>query len=82
MASSRTPGTSRSIRTSPGRPRRTSGSPPVSRTFETPSSQQASVMRASSSNEHTSSWESIGTPSAGMQYAQRQLQRSVTESRR
>jgi hypothetical protein len=62
-----------------GRSRRTSGSPPVNRTDGTPMTR---TTRAISSNVKIASRSSHGSPSAGMQYWQRKLQRSVTETRR
>ena len=48
-------------------PRRTSGSPPVSRILLMPSSTATAAKRSISSKERTSSWERQATPSAGMQ---------------
>ena len=62
-----------------GKSLRTSGSPPVSRTFDTPMRESSSTSRVISSNDRTSARSSQGRPSAGMQYWQRKLQRSVTE---
>src|SRR4051794_15393735 len=66
---------------SAGKSRRTSGSPPVSRTSPTPMSASSVTSRTISSKLRTSSRSSHGSPSAGMQYWQRKLQRSVTETR-
>src|SRR5215207_5105047 len=71
-----------SIATSVGNSRRTSGSPPVSRTSLTPISAITRTTRAISSKLRISSRSSHGRPSAGMQYWQRKLQRSVTDTRR
>ena len=78
---SRRPSTPASIATSRGRSRRTSGSPPVSRTSPTPMEASSATSRAISSKRRISSRSSQGSPSAGMQYWQRKLQRSVTEMR-
>src|SRR5260221_3704960 len=71
-----------SIDTSFGNSRRTSGSPPVSRTSSTPISTKRRTSRSISSKARISARSSHGSPSAGMQYWQRKLQRSVTETRR
>src|SRR5213082_899149 len=68
--------------TSAGKSRRTSGSPPVSRTSVTPIEANSRTRRSISSNDSTAERSSHGSPSAGMQYWQRKLQRSVTETRR
>ena len=69
------------MRTSSGRSRRTSGSPPVSRTSETPIAASNRASRAISSKLRISSRRSHSRPSAGMQYVQRKLHLSVTETR-
>src|SRR3954470_2755819 len=79
---SRSPGTPASISTSRGKSRRTSGSPPVSRSSSTPSEANTRTSRSISSNDSRALRSSHGRPSAGMQYWQRKLQRSVTETRR
>ena len=66
---------------SAGTSRRTSGSPPVMRTPLTPTEQRMRVSRSISSYVSTSERPSHGRPSAGMQYLQRKLQRSVIEIR-
>src|SRR5437870_8736505 len=76
------PSTAASIATSFGKSRRTSGSPPVSRTSVTPIRTITETRRSISSKRSTSARSSHGSPSAGMQYWQRKLQRSVTETRR
>src|SRR5436305_9711218 len=48
----------------------------------TPIDESSDTSRAISSKESTSARSSHGRPSAGMQYWQRKLQRSVTETRR
>src|SRR3954471_21261858 len=78
---SSTPGITASIRTRSGRSRRIRGSPPVSRTSETPIAASRRTSRAVSSNVSTSSRGSHCSPSAGMQYVQRKLHLSVTEMR-
>src|SRR5437763_4268508 len=70
------------MRTRFGKSRRTSGSPPVSRTSVTPMPASTRTTRSISSKRSTSARSSHGSPSAGMQYWQRKLQRSVTETRR
>src|SRR5947209_7016531 len=65
-----------------GTSRSTSGPPPVSRTSCTPIRENSPVRRAISSKVRISSRSSQGRPSAGMQYWQRKLHRSVTETRR
>src|SRR4051794_11993711 len=69
-----------------GRSRRTRGSPPVMRSLWTPRPTNTRATRSSSSNESTSlrgrNAKSRPNTSAGMQYGQRKLQRSVTEIRR
>ena len=62
--------------------RRSSGSPPVSRICRTPSPTNTPTTRSSSSSVSISGFGSQGSPSAGMQYVHRRLQRSVTETRR
>src|SRR5207253_3546996 len=74
--------TSRSIATSLGSSARTVGSPPVSLKDRTPSETNTRASRAISSNRRISSRGSHWSPSAGMQYVQRKLHRSVTEIRR
>src|SRR5919201_436671 len=69
------------MRTSSGRSRRTSGSPPVSRTSSTPRAAKIRVSRAISSKLRISSRRNHSSPSAGMQYVQRKLHLSVTEIR-
>ena len=75
-----------SIEMRTGRSRRTSGSPPVIRSFSTPSSTKARATRSISSKLSTSAFgrnaKSGPKISFGMQYVQRKLQRSVTEMRR
>src|SRR4051812_11573790 len=61
---------------------RTSGSPPVSRRSRTPIDANSATRRSISSKVRTLARSSHGRPSAGMQYWQRKLQRSVTERRR
>src|SRR5581483_12403179 len=61
---------------------RTVGSPPVSRTPVTPRRVNTSTMRVISSNVRSASRGSHTMPSSGMQYVQRKLQRSVTDTRR
>ena len=60
----------------------TSGSPPVTRTFRIPSEAAASTARIISSSVSISSCRSLQTPSAGIQYRQRRLHRSVTDRRK
>ena len=70
-------------RTMSTRPRRTSGSPPVKRTSRTPRrSTPIVIRRTTSSSVSVSSCGSQSRPSAGMQYEQRRLHRSVSETRR
>jgi hypothetical protein len=69
----------RTISTSSGR---TVGSPPVSLTSVTPRPANTRTTRSISSTDSSSSLASHGSPSAGMQYVQRKLQRSVNETRR
>src|SRR4051812_26634900 len=76
------PGTRASIPARRGNSRRTSGSPPVSRTSVTPIAAITLTRRSISSKRRTSARSSHGSPSAGMQYWQRKLQRSVTDTRR
>ena len=80
------PGMAASSSISRGRSRRTSGSPPVIRSFSTPSDTKARATRSISSNESTCSRgrnaKSLPKTSLGMQYVHRKLQRSVTEIRR
>src|ERR671922_863035 len=76
------PGTADSIATRRGNSRRTSGSPPVRRRSVTPISASTRTRRSISSKVRISSRWSHGSPSAGMQYWQRKLQRSVTDTRR
>src|SRR5215217_3230718 len=68
--------------TSRGNSRRTSGSPPVSLRSVTPMGAMTETRRSISSKLSTSARSSQGRPSAGMQYWQRKLQRSVTETLR
>ena len=73
----------RASRPARGKSRRTSGSPPVSRTSSIAHRRpSARTSRSISSKLRTSARSSQGSPSAGMQYWQRKLQRSVTETRR
>ena len=66
-----------------GSPRRSNGSPPVNRTSWMPSrSTPMPMSRMSSSSVSVSSVGIQSRPSAGMQYWQRRLQRSVSETRR
>ncbi len=76
------PGTRASISTRRGNSRRTSGSPPVRRRSDTPIGAITLTRRSISSKLSTSVRSSHGRPSAGMQYWQRKLQRSVTETLR
>src|SRR3954467_12780644 len=71
----------RSIAARRGKSRRTSGSPPVSRRSRTPIRASSAPSRSSSPNRGTPARRSHGSPSAGMQYWQRKLHRSVTETR-
>ena len=80
IARSRRPGLAASGWISAGRSRRSNGSPPVSRTLSTPSAMNTSTSRLISSNCNISSRGSQTYSSSGMQYAQRRLQRSVTET--
>src|SRR5579875_1932520 len=82
IARSRMPSMPESNETSFGKSRRTSGSPPVSRTSCTPMPASRPTSRTISSKRSTSERSSQGSPSAGMQYWQRKLQRSVTDTRR
>src|SRR6476469_4333622 len=70
------------METSRGKSLRTSGSPPVRRTSPTPIEANSPTSRSISSKVRISERSSQGSPSAGMQYWQRKLQRSVTETRR
>jgi hypothetical protein len=63
-----------------GNSRRTSGSPPVRRTERMPICASRRTTRSISSNDRTAARSSHGSPSAGMQYWQRKLQRSVTDT--
>ena len=66
-----------------GSPRRSSGSPPVNRISVIPSdSTPILASRTTSSSVSSSGRGSQSRPSAGMQYAQRRLHRSVREIRR
>ena len=76
------PSISASLAASRGNSLRTSGSPPVSRTSVIPSRTNSDTSRSISSKVRIASRSSHGSPSAGMQYWQRKLQRSVTETRR
>ncbi len=67
MATSSMPGTERTMATRRSTPRRASGSPPVMRTFVTPSLAQAATTTAISSRPMTSEWQTFSTPAAGMQ---------------
>ena len=85
-AMSSMPGVWATWRTSTSRSRRSSGSPPVRRTLVTPSSAKTRISRPSSSKLSSSergrkAWSGPNS-SRGMQYGQRKLQRSVTETRR
>ena len=71
-----------SIPTRRGNSRRTSGSPPVSRTSSIPRRTNSRTSRSISSKLRTPSLGSHSIPSAGMQYWQRKLHRSVTETLR
>src|SRR6478735_4471363 len=62
--------------------RRNRGSPPVRRTRSNPRPTNTRTSRSISSNERMSSRGSQTYSSSGMQYWQRRLQRSVTETRR
>src|SRR6266508_1740076 len=64
------------------RSRRSVGSPPVMRIVRTPRSTATRRARINSSRVSTLPAPSHGSPSSGMQYRQRKLQRSVTETRR
>jgi len=79
---SSSPGSGESRARSSGNWRRASGSPPVSRRSETPIRTSSETIRSISSKLSTSSRGSQSIPSEGMQYWQRKLQRSVTETRR
>ena len=69
--------------TMPDSPRRSSGSPPVNRISVMPSSSTPiRTSRTSSSSVSSVGRGSQSRPSAGMQYAQRRLHRSVREIRR
>ncbi len=81
-ATSRNAGFAANWRTSSGSSRRTSGSPPVRRTRSTPTAANRSTNTLSSSNERMSWLLSQTYSSSGMQYAQRRLQRSVTDTRK
>lgn len=61
---------------------RTSGSPPVSRTFDTPADTNSLASRTTSSADSVASSGVSSTPSSGMQYWHRRLHRSVSEIRR
>ena len=63
-------------------PVRTSGSPPVSLIFRTPRPTNITASRSISSKESKWILGVRGMPSAGMQYRQRRLHRSVIEIRR
>ena len=77
--SSSIPGIARSIRQKSTIPRRTRGSPPVTRSFRTPSSAAQAAISRSSSSVQSSACGRLQTPRSGMQYTQRKLHRSVTE---
>ncbi len=68
--------------TSSGQPARTRGSPPVMRTLPMPQVTATRAKATISSKRRMSSCPRAHTPSAGMQYVQRRLQRSVIERRR
>ncbi len=70
------------LRTSSTTPLRTVGSPPVRRTLLMPMLAATRTACSTSSMRKISKWESCCTPSSGMQYTQRKLQRSVSEIRR
>src|SRR5229473_1612199 len=70
------------IETSAGRSRRNSGSPPVRRMRSTPRLRKMSARALISSKWSRSSLGSHTYSASGMQYWQRKLHRSVTESRR
>ena len=72
----------RNIRIRFGRSARTVGSPPVTFSERTPSPTKIPRSRVSSSKVSSSDRGSQASPSAGMQYVHRKLQRSVTEIRR
>ena len=78
---SSTPSEPRAATTST-RSRRRVGSPPVMRTVRTPRPIAIRRARISSSRPSTSSLASQARPSSGMQYRQRKLHLSVTETRR
>ena len=61
---------------------RSSGSPPVRRTSVTPAETAIATIRTSSSADSRSGLGSQATPSAGMQYVHRRLQRSITDTRK
>src|SRR5262245_427991 len=75
-------GTARSIRINSWICGRIVGSPPVIRRRRNPSGASWRTTAVISSYERISDFGSHGIPSAGMQYTQRKLQRSVTEMRR
>ena len=70
------------FRTRSTRPLRTVGSPPVRRTLLMPIVVAMRTACSTSSIRRISKWESCCTPSSGMQYTQRKLQRSVNDIRR
>src|SRR4051794_21302208 len=76
------PSSADSIDTSRGKSRRTSGSPPVKRRSPTPIDTNSRTSRWTSSKVRIAERSSHGSPSAGMQYWPRKLQRSVTGTRR
>src|SRR6058998_3794661 len=82
MARSRIRGLRAIIATSVERSWRSSGSPPVSRTLCTPRLANTPVSRSISSKVRIEVRGSHAYSSSGMQYRQRRLQRSVTDSRR
>ena len=81
-ARSSTPGTAATRATSSGRCGRISGSPPVIRTRVTPSATNRSTRNSVSSKLSRSFRGSQTYSASGMQYWQRRLHRSVTDSRR
>mmetsp|Transcript_13857 Transcript_13857/g.40160 ORF Transcript_13857/g.40160 Transcript_13857/m.40160 type:complete len:234 (-) Transcript_13857:71-772(-) len=76
------PGRERSRRTTSTRSRRTVGSPPVKRILLTPPSASSLAIRKISSAVSSRDAGVRSTPSAGIQYVQRRLQRSVRLIRR
>src|SRR5581483_907692 len=76
------PGIAARRATSSGRPGRRVGSPPVRRISVTPWPTKIRASRSISSKVRSASRLSHCSPSSGMQYTQRKLQRSVSEIRR